>query len=577
MRQSRSWLLLFLITLLCDMPLYASHDQLSQQRMELEKTRKYLQKLVDQQRLDGVSIGVINDSGLAWFKSFGYSNREKKIHVSEKTLFRVGSLSKLLTASAILQLEDQEIIDIDQAVSAYIPRFYYKTRFSDPGVITARHLLSHLSGLPTDINKGLWSEERFSDIGERLRTEYTSYPVDFITNYSNIGYSLLGMIIEENTDYLFEEYMQKHFFDPLDMHHSNFNPYGSTETTAATGYNKHHPQPNLPMRDLPAMGLNTSLQEFSHFIQALLNDGRYHDRQILSQDSIAEMFTIQNADVALDFDNHIGIPWFLSRSGDQQVLIAEHSGTTINFSSQVTLAPDKNLAIVIFSNTSHVNPLLKITARSLLNRLINNHHNTTPGAIPQQRTPTARRPSQVLEPHQYIARSGIIELDKNAAKLCECQSKKTLDLVPLPDGWFGLSPRDDGFSSKITEQKVDGKEVIVLEKDGQKHRVGARYKPADNRFNWDKYFGDYEIINPDQGFPVNDVRVFNEDNMMYICYRMPKLSDKLVVLPITPVSDTEAITEGLGRSKGETVYSQHIDGDDLLIYSGYIARKKSLN
>ena len=62
-----------------------------------------------------------------------------------------------------------------------------------------------------------------------------------------------------------------------------------------------------------------------------------------------------------------------------------------------------------------------------------------------------------------------------------------------------------------------------------------------------------------------------------MCYRMPKLSTKLIVLPITPVSNQEAITEGFGRSKGETVYSQDIDGVTHLIYSGYIARKISKN
>ena len=552
----------------------ADIDVLKRHQGELSQTHSKLQQLIDRQQLDGVSIGVVNQDGLIWFDSAGYANRKKNIKASENTMYRVGSLSKLLTATAILQLEDEGIIDIDQAASAYIPRFYYKTRFSNSGVITPRTLLTHLSGLPSNLNKGHWTEERFSDLIERLRIEYTAYPVDFISNYSNIGYSLLGIILEENTDYLYEEYIQKHLFDPLDMVQSNFNPYGSADELAAVGYKKHQPQHNLPLRDIPAMGLNSSIVELSHFVQAILNHGRYKDQQILPADSIEAMFRVQNSDIELDFDNQIGIPWQLSRSSDKQTLLAEHSGTTINFSSHIILAPEKQIGVIILSNTSQANRKIRNIASLLLSHLIDSHQLTGNSQTAAKTTPVSTPPDSGTDKQRYIAKSGIIEIDKSANKLCQCQSQKILNLVPLPNGWFGLSPDNRRISSKISEQEIDGKEVIVLEKNGQKHRVGARLRVPDNRFNWEHYFGDYEIINPDENFPVTDVRVFDEENMTYICYRMPQLSDKLVVLPITPVSETEAITEGLGRSKGETIYSRQINGEDLLIYSGYIARKK---
>jgi len=162
---------------------HADIGVLKRHKAELRQTHSKLQQLIERQQLDGVSIGVVSKDGLIWFDSAGYANRKKGIKASENTMYRVGSLTKLFTATAILQLEDEGIIDIDQAASAYIPRFYYKTRFSDTGVITPRNLLTHLSGLPSNLNKGHWSEERFSDLVERLRIEYTAYPVDFISNY----------------------------------------------------------------------------------------------------------------------------------------------------------------------------------------------------------------------------------------------------------------------------------------------------------------------------------------------------------------------------------------------------------
>ncbi len=565
------WIQLVLILFFYDTVVYASSTSLDNHQQAFNHTSSQLQQLIKNGTLDGVSIGVVNENGLVWFNNFGYANYQQQLKTSENTVYRVGSLAKLLTATAILQLEEQGIIDIDQAVSAYIPGFNYKTRFSEPGVITSRDLITHLSGLPSNINKGHWTEERFTVLVERLHSEYASYPADFILNYSNVGYSLLGTIIEENTDYLFEEYIQKHIFHPLQMTRSNFQPYGSTIDDTAIGYHNHQPQINLPLRDIPALGLNSSLLEMSHFIASILNKGVYKGKRILDEDSVESMYTVQNGDIELDFDNFIGMPWFIkSVKTEQQNLIIEHGGTTINFSSQIMLAPHQKLGIIILTNTSQVNTVINKIAEQLLNTLINNNKKDIVNYIADN---PLNKKTKDNSKNRYIAKSGIIEIDKNSSKLCDCQNNRKINLVPLPDGWFGLSPDNKKYNSKITEKIVDGNEIIVLEHNGKKHRIGSRYIKNENNFNWEQYFGDYKIINPDKDFPVTDIRVFDKDNMTYMCYRMPKLSSSLIVLPITPVSSHEAITEGLGRSKGETIFSQNINGNIHLIYSGYIARK----
>lgn len=566
----RHWILFIWVTFLGNPGAYASHPYQARHEQTFTTLSKNIQRLIDKGSLDGVAIAVVNEAGMLWSANFGYANRAAKIKISDNTVFRVGSLTKLFTATAILQLEELGIIDIDQAVSAYLPRFYYKTRFSETGVITSRQLLTHLSGLPSNINKGLWSEERFTELVERLRTEYTSYPTDFILNYSNVGYSLLGTIIEETTGYLFEDYMQKHLFNPLQMSQSNFQPYGSTGKQAAIGYRDHKAQHNLPIRDIPALGLNTSLNDLTHFVAALLNHGHFKQHTILDPDSVESMYEIQNADVALDLDKAIGIPWFIRQQGDDTTpLIVEHKGTTLNFSSQIMLAPHQKIGIIMLTNSSRENSVINKISQHLLNDLINNQD-----LHPHILQSSNRHPVITDEnKHRYIAQSGMVEIDPQSKSLCDCQTNRIINLVPLPEGWFGISPDNKNFSSKISEQLIDGNEVMVVQKNGKLHRLGSRYVENDNHFNWEQYFGDYTIVNPDENFPVTDVRIFDEKNMIYMCYRMPKLSDKLIVLPITPVSTKEAITEGLGDSKGETVYSLNIDGKTHLVYSGYIARK----
>jgi hypothetical protein len=384
---------------------------------------------------------------------------------------------------------------------------------------------------------------------------------------------MLGSIIEENTDYLYEEYIQHHLFEPLSMRHSSFSPYGATSGLSATGYKNQVAQKNLPIRDIPALGLNTSVKDFSRFLSVLLNKGRYKTKTILDPTSVETMTSVQNSHVTLDYDDLIGMPWFIHNNmSDSAQVIVEHGGTTINYSSQVVMAPDNGLGVVILSNTSRVNSLIKKVARSLIKRLLSNTVQTVadpvqPISLVSGSTGSGKK--------KYVAKSGIIEIDSNAKMLCDCQSNRNINLILLPDGWFRLSPDKKNTTKKIIEQKVNGKEVIVLEQNGKKHTIGSIYDENNYRFNWDQYFGKYEIINADTGFPVVDVELFEEGGITYMCYRMPKLSNKLIALPIMPVSEKEAITEGVGRSKGETVYFQEMDGFKYLIYSGYVARKKT--
>ena len=93
---------------------------------------------------------------------------------------------------------------------------------------------------------------------------------------------------------------------------------------------------------------------------------------------------------------------------------------------------------------------------------------------------------------------------------------------------------------------------------------------------WLKRIGSYEVVNEDPHFPVEDVRLENRDGLLYLTYRMPKLSRRQIAVPIAAVSDKEAITVGLGRTRGETVRIVQIDGEERLRYSGYEARRESL-
>ena len=102
----------------------------------------------------GLSIALVDDQRIVWAEGFGYADQEKKIPATADTLYRVGSISKLFTDTAAMQLVEQGKLDIDQPLKKYIPNFSIKSRYPDTAEITPRQLMTHHSGLPRDRLKG---------------------------------------------------------------------------------------------------------------------------------------------------------------------------------------------------------------------------------------------------------------------------------------------------------------------------------------------------------------------------------------------------------------------------------------
>src|SRR2546426_4109570 len=108
--------------------------------------------------LPGLSIGIVYDQNLMWSKGFGYSDVEKKTPATPSTIYRMASVTKLLTATAMMQLRDHGQLGLDDPVAKYLPWFQIRNRYPDALPITIRHLLTHTSGLPRDAAFPYWMD-----------------------------------------------------------------------------------------------------------------------------------------------------------------------------------------------------------------------------------------------------------------------------------------------------------------------------------------------------------------------------------------------------------------------------------
>ena len=527
-----------------------------------------------------IDLALIHGSEIIVADQYGDGSAYKDL--KDKTIYRAGSIAKILTALAIMQLEDQAEIDIDQPVFAYLPRFLVKRRFSNVNPVTIRHLLTHHSGLPTNIVKGQWSDAHFTTIVEQIRNEYLSYPPEFVYAYSNIGYSLLGAVIEEVTGQSYESYIEENIFNPLGMVNSGFD--------AASIHSPGFVQPDsedgnrllLPIRDIPAMGLYTTAEDMAHLLIMLANGGTYKGKTIIHPAVLEEMMERNNDHVMLDYDRQSGIGFLLNHCiFEQPGDVVEHGGQTMHYTSHFVLLPEYGVGAIVLANSPGAKKFVHQLARDLVARGLQENYpddNSQPPVLANDGAEDKDRSIEGKKRGKYLTKSGLLTLQVDESDMCACIQGKRYDLVPEPEGWYGIKDKQKNArvaDIEFSPQEVAGKDVLAIRKDGHKERLGEYIPDEGIPSRWRNRLGDYQVENPDPEFPFKDVCLMEEDNIMYLSYRMPLLSDKRIDIPLTALDDEQAITTGLGRGRGESVQAEQTADGEYLLYSGYLVKKIS--
>ena len=176
---------------------------------------------------------------------------------------------------------------------------------------------------------------------------------------------------------------------------------------------------------------------------------------------------------------------------------------------------------------------------------------------------------------KVVARGGYLEF-KAAGQAVRAYPRRG-GTFALEFRLFGLVPIgiEDIEKMNISFARVNGRDLIVAHKDGRKMLFGAKLKPRAIPEAWAKRAGRYELVNRgDDQLYVDDVRLFVEDGVLGIEFAVPSISKQHMRMGLDPVGDLEAITQGLGRNKGETMRVITRDGKEALTYSGFIYVKK---
>jgi CubicO group peptidase (beta-lactamase class C family) len=324
-----------------------------------EEVEEFLDTVIPKELSDrhvaGAVVAIVKDGALFFAKGYGYADVEGEIPVDpDSTLFRVGSIGKLFTWTAVMQLAEQGKLDLDADVNQYLD-FTIPATFPEP--ITLKHLMTHTPGFEDNaFGFAATTPEGMVSIGEWLANNVPArvWPAGEVPAYSNYGATLAGYIVERVSGMPYEDYIEQHILAPLDMKNSTPRqpPPAALEADMALGYeyqdNAFQPQGFEYMTIAPAGSISSTATDMARFMIAHLQLGRYGEARILGEDTARQMQSrLWTADERLN-----GMTYGFMELSQNGYRVTGHPGDTGLFHSILALLPEQNVGLLFSYNSA---------------------------------------------------------------------------------------------------------------------------------------------------------------------------------------------------------------------------------
>ena len=333
---------------------------------ELEK---FIAREVDDKKFPALSIALVDNQHVVWAKGFGYQDRAHKLPATAETVYRVGSVSKLFTDVAIMQLVEEGKLDLDAPLVKYIPDFkpIYK---ADHKPITLRMLMAHHSGLIREPPVGNYfdpTEPGLEKTVASLNGIELVYAPNEREKYSNAAIGLVGYTLQKTQGEKFETYVQKKVLDQIGMKLSAFElrPPGSKNLADAlmwTYHGREFPAPTFELGVTPARHMYSTVLDLAKFQSCLFADGKIGDKQLIKPETLQEMFRPQFAKG--EGERGFGLGFMVGElEGKKRI---GHGGAIYGFATEFAALPSEKLGVVVVCSRDVSNAVMTRIANDAL-------------------------------------------------------------------------------------------------------------------------------------------------------------------------------------------------------------------
>jgi len=333
------------------------------QTTQFREIDEFIADHVADNTIPGIAYCVVKDKQMIWSGAAGWANIEKENPMSIDGIMNIASISKTFTATAIMQLWENGLVSLNADIGEYLPSLVRNPHHPDVP-ITIFQLLTHTSSIRDGDSYGTsysdgdpvislkdWIQNYLLPGGDfyDAKSNYHSWAPGEESDYSNVGFGLLGYIVEEVTGMPFNTYCKKHILDPLGMHRSGWflheidtsahiRPYSFEHNTNTISDN--HALNLYSFPNYPDGLLRTSVRELSYFLMAIINDGVYKDERILKKSTLKKMLSVQ-----VESDAR-GLCWGQSKFKS----LWGHSGGDPGVATYMYFSPKTKIGVITFQN-----------------------------------------------------------------------------------------------------------------------------------------------------------------------------------------------------------------------------------
>jgi|GEM_PF-659253 len=319
-------------------------------------------QVMEQMGIAAMTVALVDaETGFTWTQGFGLADTQNNRPADADTLFQIGSISKPITAMAVMQLVEQELIDLDNPLVTYIPEFSILPNPRHDGSsddITVRMLLNNTSGVPSNWMRGFYTfgsehyQGSMNNLLGWLATRELSFVPGSMYEYANNNWALLGILVARVTGHSnyfegFVEYTDEYIFAPLGMTRSSFEHTAAMTNVAQPHIAAGMQQPMHLVSFLSAGSVQASANDMARLMHFILgSDGA---ERILSEETVSYMLQNQNANLAGAAPYGLGFAFTRNADGFETV---GHSGGTIHYFSNMIFSVENGLGVFISTNSS---------------------------------------------------------------------------------------------------------------------------------------------------------------------------------------------------------------------------------
>jgi CubicO group peptidase (beta-lactamase class C family) len=546
----------------------------------IKESEDLINKKMESDNIIGVSAAIIINDSTIWKRGFGYADKDNNIQMTENTVLNIASATKTFTALAVMQLQEKGLLDINDPLKKYLPQFNPKTREDDLEKITIKSVITHSSGIQTDVLKNAdLGSGKYTDVLGFINESYLLYPPGLVESYSNSGYNILGHLIKQVSGQDYPEYIHNNIFMPLRMSNSGFFMDSlAGRTKVYSGGESFH---DYGFRDIASGGIYTSINDFIKYARELMHAYNGINSSLIDKSTIQQMFTLQTGNVLIE-SNKKGLGWFMFKN--DSVFAVTHAGDAVTGHAEICMIPEKNTAALILINSAEGESL----KREFSFNFIRNFGLSVPDIIAppvikevHNEIKTIDMPVPVLKKHAGDYSQGFsyltVSLEEN--NLVINRDGRQYILKALSENEFVPYEKagPDSLFVKDNERYcfMDYKNFhILFHKDGNNEsKLGYKLNTFNTSSMAEKYgkyehYG-YQLIMGDTKFKGAELSINNNRILMLKLIAF----DGEYPFPLNVISDEYAVTSGLGMGFGFTVRFFEDESYDIIDFGGLTFRK----